>query len=114
MFTMSDEYERKDAVIGHDKGYIYPSSLLYLVSGLFEELGAEAFPDAPILGMQRFVGATWLNDAKETAAGQRIAAFFGAPDHGIAYSPAPGVTTADTHSGFCSEPLTLASVREFM
>jgi hypothetical protein len=111
---MSDEFERKDAVLGHDKGYIYPSSLLYLVSGLFEESGGEAFPDAPILGMQRFVGATWLDDAKESPAGQRIAAFFQAPDHAITYSPAPGVTTADTHSGFCSEPLTLASVRKLM
>jgi hypothetical protein len=114
MFTMTDEYERKDAVLGHDKGYIYPSSLLYLVSGLFEESGSEAFPDAPILGMQRFVEAAWLNDPKQNAAGKRIADFFQERDHAIVYSPAPGVTVADTHSGFCSEPLTLASVHELM
>jgi hypothetical protein len=114
MFTMNDEFERKDAVLGHDRGYIYPSSLLYLVSGLFEESAGAAFPDAPILGMQRFMGATWLDEVEENAAGQRIAAFFQKPDHAISYSPSPDVTTADTHGGFASEPLTLASVRKLM
>jgi hypothetical protein len=114
MFTMTDELERKDAVLGHDKGYIYPSSLLYLVSGLFENKGADAFPDAPLVGMQRFVGAPWLDDPAQTAAGDQIAAFFTQPGHDIVYSPAPGLTTADSHGGFDSEPLTLASVSKFL
>lgn len=111
MFTMSDELERKDAVLGHDKGYIYPSSLLYLVSGLFEEQGAKPFADAPLLGMRRFVGAPWLDDPVQIAAAQRVAAFFQQPDHAIVYSQMPGVTLADTHSGFASEQVTLRSVR---
>jgi hypothetical protein len=114
MFTMDDALERADAVLGHDKGYIYPSSLLYLVSGLFENRGAAAFADAPLLGMQRFVGADWLDDPVETAANQRIAAFFQQPGHDIVYSPTPGVTTADSHGGFDSQPLTLASVGKFL
>lgn len=110
MFTMSDALERRDAVLGHDKGYIYPSSLLYLVSGLFEERAARAYPDAPLVGMQRFGGVSWLS-AEEAPAAQRIAAFFQAPDRGILCSPAPGVTVADSHSAFASEALTLASAR---
>jgi hypothetical protein len=114
MFTMDDELERADAVLGHDKGYIYPSSLLYLVSGMFENHGSEAFVDAPLVGMQRFVGADWLGDATEAAANQRIAAFFQQPGHDIVYSPKAGVTTADSHGGFDSEALTLASVSQFL
>jgi len=37
MFTMKDEYERKDPVLGANLSFIYPSSLLYCVSGMFEE-----------------------------------------------------------------------------
>lgn len=114
MFTMSDELERRDAVLGHDKGYIYPSSLLYLVSGLFENSHADAFVDAPLVGMRRFVGADWLDDPVQTAANQRIAAFFQQPGHDIVYSPTPGLTTADSHGGFDSEPLTLSSVSKFL
>ena len=111
MFTMNDELERRDAVLGHDKGYIYPSSLLYLVSGLFEEGDGKPFADAPLLGMQRFVGVPWLDDPVQSAAAHRIAAFFQQPGRAIVYSPTAGVTTADSHSGFGSEALTLASAR---
>jgi hypothetical protein len=111
MFTMSEALERKDAVLGHDRGYIYPSSLLYLVSGLFEDQGGKAFPDAPLLGMQRFAAAPWLDDPVQLAAASRAAAFFQKPGHGIVYSPVAGTTVSDTHSGFASEPLTLASAK---
>ncbi|KWV48409.1 hypothetical protein AS156_18175 [Bradyrhizobium macuxiense] len=114
MFTMSDELERVDAVLGHEWGYIYPSSLLYLVSGMFEELGAKAFTDAPLVGMQRFVGVDWLNDEKQTSAEKSIAAFFQQPSNGSFYSPTPGITTADSHSNFTREELTLASVSRFL
>ena len=68
MFAMSDELERNDQVWRADEAlpngrdwrrFIYPSSLLYLVSGLLESrkspdgtLADEA--DMPLLGMQRF------------------------------------------------------------
>jgi hypothetical protein len=110
MITMTDELERRDAVLGHDKGYIYPSSLLYVVSGMFEEQKAKAYPDAPILGMQRYSGLSGLNGDEQDAA-KRIAAFFQRGDHGIVSSPTPGVSMADSHGGFHDEPLTLATAR---
>lgn len=109
MLTMGDELERKDAVLGHDKGFIYPSSLLYLVSGLFENSGAEPYADAPILGMARFASPSWLNPAEQKEA-QAIAAFFQQPDKGIVHSPEVGVTMADSHGDFDSEHETLATV----
>ncbi len=51
MFTMSDDFEVKDAMLNK----AYPRSLLYMVSGIFEN-AAEA--DLPILGMERHIGAT--------------------------------------------------------
>jgi len=45
-FTMNDEQEKKDSVIK----YLYPRSLLYLISGILEEE-----PDAHILGLQRHI-----------------------------------------------------------
>lgn len=110
MITMTDALERKDALLGHDKGYVYPSSLLYLVSGIFEERDAKAYPDAPILGMQRYAGLAGL-DAVEAAAANKVAAFFQRPDHGIISSPTSGVSMCDTHGGFDDEPLTLATAR---
>lgn len=112
MFTMGDDLEKADAVLGHDLGFIYPSSLLYLVSGLFEHQGADAFVDAPLLGMQRFVHAPW-HDARQVAAAQEIAAFFQQPGHDIVYSPTAELTLADSHGGFDTERTTLQSVSRF-
>ncbi len=109
MFTMTDEYERKDPVLGKDYGFIYPSSLLYCVSGMFEEKGVEAYPDAPILGMMRFGQAGFL-DAEEQAAATAIQTFFSRPGHGIVTSPTPGVTQALCHGCFDDEPATLKSL----
>ncbi|TIV68256.1 MAG: hypothetical protein E5V86_01615 [Mesorhizobium sp.] len=110
IITMTDELERADAVLGHDKGYIYPSSLLYLVSGMFEEMNAEAYPDAPILGMQRFSSMSSLNTAEQDAA-KSIATFFQKEGHGIIVSPTPGIAMANSHGDFDDEPLTLATAR---
>ncbi len=111
MFTMDDALESRDAVLGHDQGYIYPRSLLYLVSGLFETKDGEAYPDAPILGMQRFVGVDWL-DGAEAADAAAVSAFFAQPDKAIHYSPGSGMTDADSHGGFDDNVLTLKSVNE--
>ena len=46
MFTMTDAAEKEDRV----GGSVYPRSLLYLVSGCFEDR-----PDAGIVGMDRFL-----------------------------------------------------------
>jgi hypothetical protein len=109
MLTMRDDLERRDGVLGHDKRFIYPSSLLYLVSGLFEETGSSAYPDAPILGMQRFAAPTWLTP-DETKSAQRVATFFQQPDKGILYAQQEGVTMSDTHGDFDDDHATLATV----
>jgi pimeloyl-ACP methyl ester carboxylesterase len=68
MFAMTDELERDDQVWGEDEAlkrakdwrrFIYPSSLLYLVSGLLESsLSSENTwldePDMALVGMERF------------------------------------------------------------
>jgi hypothetical protein len=77
---------------------------------MFEELSAKAYPDAPILGMQRFSSLSDL-DSHEQDAAKRIAAFFQAADHGIISSPTPSVSMADSHGAFDDEPLTLATAR---
>lgn len=109
MFTMTDEYERKDPVLGKDYGFIYPSSLLYCVSGMFEEKGIEAYPDSPILGMLRF-GQTGFLDAEEQTAATAIQAFFSHSGHGIVTSPTPGVTEALCHGCFDDDSATLKSL----
>ncbi len=110
MITMTDHAERRDPVLGTDLGYIYPSSLLYLVSGMFEEQGKTAYPDAPLVGLQRFSGATWLT-AEEAGPASRIASFFQAPDRGIVSAPTPGVAEASSHGAFDDDPATLATAR---
>lgn len=68
MFAMKDELERDDQVWGQDeklkrakdwRRFIYPSSLLYLVSGILESsLSSKGTwldaPDMPLVGMERF------------------------------------------------------------
>jgi hypothetical protein len=110
MVTMDDEHERRDAVLGHDKGYIYPSSLLYLVAGLFEKKDAKAYADAPLLGMQRFANVDWLDPAERGDA-DKIAAFFQQPGKDIVHSPSPDISSAIRHGDFDDDPETLASVR---
>ena len=120
LFTMHDALERADAVLGHKKGYIYPMSLLYLVSALFEERNSAAFVDAPLLGMQRFLGGdpSWLEDENQQSAIHTVQAFFKEAGHDIVYAKQAGdsgfSTEADSHGGFDSEPVTLASVAYFL
>ncbi|WP_373489350.1 hypothetical protein [Blastomonas sp.] len=78
MFSMCDELEKKDQVWGADSAlgggrdirrFIYPCSLLYLVSGLLEsKVQAQGHlvdePDMPILGMARFFDRTNTFDAQ--------------------------------------------------
>lgn len=124
MFTMKDELEVKDPVLGKGKAFIYPCSLLYLVSGLFEEQkragNMEAFPDAPILGMQRFHldDGAWLKDPDQIAARTRVLDFFKEPNRSILYARASGglgeSSDAASHGAFDTDKQTLASVVHFL
>lgn len=62
IFTMSDTYERLDPLIKLMPA-VYPHSLLYLVSGLFEDK-----PDTPLLGLARHLereGIPLLNEVQD-------------------------------------------------
>ena len=120
-FAMSDALERADPVLGPGTGVVYPSSLLYLVSGLFEETNSEAEVDAAILGMQRFFPgaepASWITDPTERQALAAVVAFLGGQPNRAVYSKVnggPGLwTDAFSHTGFNEEQNTLASVATF-
>ena len=121
IFTMRDELERKDVLLGEGTGYLYPSSLLYLVSGLFEKVGADALMDAPLLGLERFLGGAqpWLTEHDQMSAVNDVVSFFHAPGHDIVYSRSlesavSGSRTQSTsHGDFDNEMLTLESVATF-
>jgi len=71
MFTMTDDAERADRLVGA----VYPLSLLYLVSGLLER-DREASAVAPVLGLSRYLAAQGLERllASELATAARLAA----------------------------------------
>lgn len=120
LYAMKDELERADTLLGRDLGFVYPSSLLYLVSGLFEEHASKELTDAPLLGMQRFLeGRTsWDDDEREGAAIKRVRAFLDKEDNRTVFSKVtggPGLSSdAMSHGGFDDEKVTLASVATFL
>lgn len=115
-FVMEDELERKDVLLGKGYGFIYPSSLLYLVSGLFEEHAAEGLADAPLVGMARFLSSDshWLSDPGEGAALAKVQGFLAAtPNRTVRAVASAGAglnCAAKSHGGFDDDPATLASV----
>lgn len=122
LFAMSDLWEARDAVLGKGKAAIYPSSLLYLVSGLFEESGSDGVVDAPILGMQRFfpggAPASFVTESQEKTALEAAAAFLSSIPNAACYSPSnagDGLRCqAAAHGDFDIDAPTLASVRHFL
>jgi len=104
MFALKDELER---------GYwevplVYPASLLYLVSGLFEDPTV----DMPIVGMERYHSAAApYNAAEITAVVDYV------KDHTIwaLASGAAGLSSAAAqHGGFDEDVATLESLRAFL
>jgi hypothetical protein len=107
MYTMSDEYERKDSLV---RG-VYTASLLYLISGILEQE-----VDTPIAGMHRFL--------------QGSEPFNGNPyDESRAFLKAPGIlvlavtdqgaaaglqSTATAHGDFDEDVSTLGSLKHLI
>ncbi len=120
LYAMQDGLEREDALLGRGLAYVYPSSLLYLVSGLFEEHADRTLSDAPLLGMQRFLeGATsWDEDPREGPAIARVRAFLAKEQNRTVLAKVtggPGLNCdATSHGAFDDEKATLASVATFM
>jgi len=92
VFSMNDELERRAPVLGDKKRYIYPSSLLYLVSGLCEEKGKKK---------------------KKKKKVEYITSFFKQGDNKIISSPSPE-SNAASHGAFDDDPATLATISLLM
>lgn len=116
-FGLSDQLEAKDALLAPFSSalkYVYPKSLLYLVSGLLE-----TEVDRPLVGMQRY----YPGKQYEGRLFQAIAAvkkFFAAGPNRLIWSPAkgvgPGLNTESTrHMDFNqTDAVTLASVQHIL
>jgi hypothetical protein len=109
MFSMSDEAERADRLVGP----VYPRSLLYLVSGLLETDQDGKSAVVPIVGLQR-----WCDGVRATTPElQAVKSYIEEPGH-VVWSPAGGSlgfsSAATTHSGFDDDDEVLASVKHLI
>lgn len=126
MFAMHDALERDDQVWGGDEGlgdsqdwrrFVYPSSLLYLVSGILERTA-----DEPLLGMERFFTdtGTYATAADPALAGVDAVRTWltGKPDAlvwSIADAAGPGLrSTSIDHGAFDNDAVTRESLRHII
>lgn len=110
-FGLSDERERADALLPG----LYPRSLLYFVSGVLErDEDGNPEPDAPILGMERFISAG--HDFGRAALPMVRDFLVGGNDRAI-WSPSAGTgvaCTASTHGGFDLDGPTVESIQAIL
>jgi hypothetical protein len=102
MFAMKDELERVDQVIGNDMEneqgaarIIYPSSLLYLVSGILETRTSPSGiavdePDKPLLGLQRFYKNTQVYNDADFPAIKQVVGWLDSANHTVVWSVSAG------------------------
>ena len=133
MFAMHDELERTDQVIGADdelpgeqdwRRYVYPSSLLYLVSGVLESRRTESgsredAADMPLLGMERFFSRTKVYDDERFPSVAMVRKWLGADGKrtvwSIATGQAAGLNSACIdHGAFDGEKTTMDSLRSII
>lgn len=129
MFCMRDALERDDQVWGEDhvmavaqdwRRFVYPSSLLYLVSGLLESSEGQDgklldAPDAPLLGMERFFARTDVYPDAEFPAIAAVRRWLAAAPNRIVWSRAVGQADGLNsgcidHGGFDDDETTLQSI----
>jgi hypothetical protein len=129
MFAMSDALEREDQVWGDDstlpegrdwRRFIYPSSLLYLVSGILESRQApdgtlSDEPDMPILGMQRFFSDETTYGAADFPEIAQVRQWLRASANTMVWSYADDIGDGlnchcNDHGAFDDEKTTLASL----
>lgn len=118
MFTMTDEAEQADRLVGA----VYPRSLLYLVSGLLER-DREQSSVAPVLGLARYLGPgldrLLASDLGRDARLDTVRAFCAAPGR-VVPSPTVGApvdgasSTARDHGAFDGDPAVLASLQSLI
>lgn len=99
MFTMTDINERGDELI-NGKSFIYPSSLLYLISGILEvdKYGA-ADVDCPILGMERFFDEGYTYRLDDLPMLREVRQFLKSFQNGLVWSKTEGEAPAGMASG---------------
>lgn len=114
MFTMPDDLERRDAVMRpfhNSLAVVYPSSLLYIVSGILEEE-----VDSPLVGMMRFGSGKAPFDSQmlqkireylEDKSKQRLTLSTAT----AATTPNPPSSLATSHGAFSSDKPTLDSIQ---
>lgn len=131
MFAMQDVLERDDQVWGQDdelKGeedwrrFIYPSSLLYLVSGILESRSESDGtlidqPDMPLLGMERFFANSKIYPNTEFPAIRETRAWLSSMAHSMVWSKSTGQTSglncdSIDHGAFDDNELTIQSLRQ--
>jgi hypothetical protein len=111
MFGMKEEVECDDGLLGDDwKRAFYPSSLLYFVSGLLEYE-----PDAPLVGMQRFLNKNDIFKAPKYSESDSLRAWLATPTDRLVWSKtnngADGQRSQSRkHGDFDNDPETLASL----
>lgn len=106
LFTMTDQYEIDDELAG----FIYPRSLLYLVSGALEESEV----DETLFGMARHLSGeapyddSHLTDLVGFLEGRAVWAVTGNE------APEGRRSTSETHGGFDDDDATLASLTHYL
>lgn len=130
MFAMKDALERDDQVWGQDdelKGggdwrrFIYPSSLLYLVSGILESRREPDGtlidqPDTPLLGMERFFADSKTYPDAEFPAIKETRAWLTSVTNSMVWSRCTGQMLglnceSTDHGAFDDNELTIQSLR---
>lgn len=113
-FAMGDDLERRDTLVPAVP-FLYPSSLLYLVSGI-----CESDADEPLVGMQRYYSKMKPYDPKDSKSIRSVLDFLATkPDSTIwsktAADAKPGLRTlAEHHGDFDNEGATLESVMHLL
>lgn len=129
MFAMRDALEREDQIWGDDQALesgrdwrrlVYPSSLLYLVSGILESSEGEDgtltdAPDMPLLGLERYYARIGTYGDDEFPAVARVRAWLAAEPNRTVWSKSEGQPDglnclSVDHGGFDEDELTLHSI----
>jgi hypothetical protein len=129
MFAMRDQLERDDQVWGDDteldagkdwRRLVYPSSLLYLVSGILESYSAEDgtlidAPDMPLLGLERHYAFRAVYKDQDFPALARVRAWLDEAPHRIVWSRSENQgdglnSLSNDHGAFDNDEQTLGSI----
>jgi predicted alpha/beta hydrolase family esterase len=132
MFAMRDSFERDDQVWGQDdelpdgrdwRRFIYPSSLLYLVSGILEFSLKDGSwvdePDVPLVGMERFFTDLDVYPDNDFASIKDVRGWLGMVQDGLVWSKTTGQAEglngdSTDHGAFDDNVLTLQSLQHIV